>query len=75
MTKRLYCRQPRVIAVWGLPKGGAERWQETLLAETCRNASDVEKVKRAAAADGWHSFRVTEIDLSVAPDFRMVISK
>ena len=65
----------KVITVWGLPKGTTERWQEALLAESCRNAADVEKVKRAASADGWHSFRVAVVDLTVAPDFRKAVRR
>ncbi|MGH8744724.1 MAG: hypothetical protein ACREUY_10650 [Burkholderiales bacterium] len=63
------------IVVWGLPKGSEERWQEVLLAETCRNQADVEKVKRAAAADGWHSFRVAQVDLTAPVDFRTTVRR
>ena len=59
----------KAIVVYGLPEGQTERWQEALLAETCRTAADVEAVKAAAAKDGWHSFRVARIDLSQPPDF------
>lgn len=47
------------ILVYGLADGETERYMETLLAESCRTSADVEKVKAAAAKDGFHSFRVT----------------
>lgn len=56
------------IIVFGLPAGSADRADEVLLAETCRNASDVRRVQDAAAADGWHSFRVWTYH-GGAPDF------
>lgn len=61
------------ILVYGLPKGCAERWQESLLAESCRNADDVARVKAAASKDGWHSFRVTTWN-GDAPDFAATLS-
>ena len=63
-----------VIVVYGLSARDTERWQEALLAETCRTAADVEAVKVAAAKDGWHSFRVARIDLSQPPDFTKVFA-
>ena len=56
------------ILVYGLAAGESERYMETLLAESCRTAADIEKVKAAASADGFHSFRVTTWDGS-APNF------
>lgn len=59
------------ILVYGR-KAGAEDWQEDLLAESCKTAEDVAKVKVAAAKDGYTGFRVTKWDGS-APDFLKAI--
>jgi hypothetical protein len=61
------------ILVYGLAAGETEDYMEALLAESCKNAQDVERVKDAASKDGWHSFRVTTWDGS-APDFAGVIN-
>lgn len=60
------------ILVYGLARGETERYTEELLAESCRTAADVEAVKRAASADGFHSFRVTTWDGS-APNFAATV--
>lgn len=54
--------------LWGLPKGATERHEEELLL-TNATPELIERVKVLAAKDGFHSFRVATIDLSVAPDF------
>lgn len=54
--------------LYGLPKGATERYEEVLLL-TQATEEKIEKVKRLAAKDGFHSFRVADIDLSVPPDF------
>lgn len=56
------------MVMYGLPKGATERWEEELLL-TEANEAKIEKVKVLAAKDGFHSFRVAKIDLSVAPSF------
>ncbi len=62
-------RQARNETVlYGLPKGAKERYEEVLLL-TNGNAAKIERVKILAAHDGFHSFRVAEIDLNVPPDF------
>lgn len=60
--------------LYGLPKDATERYQEVLLL-TNATAGLIEKVKAMAAKDGFHSFRVAEIDLAVAPDFRRILAK
>lgn len=58
------------LALYGLRQGSTERWQEELLLGGLRaTAERIEEVKVMAAKDGWHSFRVAEVDLSVPPDF------
>jgi len=59
----------RETLVYGLPKGETERYMEVLLATKCKTTEDIAKVKAAAAADGFHSFRVTKFDPSKPPDF------
>lgn len=56
------------ILIYGLPQGESRDYMEQLLATNCRNVSDVERVKAAATAEGWHSIRVTTWDGS-APNF------
>ena len=61
------------ILVYGLEKGEARDYMETLLATNCRNNSDVEKVKAAASAEGWHSFRVATYN-GEAPNFAKAVN-
>ena len=56
------------ILIYGLPHGETRDYMEQLLATNCRNASDVDRVKTVATAEGWHSIRVTTWDGS-APNF------
>lgn len=58
--------------LYGLPKGATERYEEVLLL-TNATPELIEKVKILAAKDGFHSFRVAEIDLENPPDFTKVI--
>ena len=54
--------------LYGLPKGATERHEEVLLL-TNATPETIEKVKVLASRDGFHSFRVAVVDLSVPPDF------
>lgn len=63
----------REMVLYGLPKDATERHEEVLLLTRATPAL-IEKVKALATADGFHSFRVTEIDLSTPPDFSKVIN-
>jgi hypothetical protein len=58
--------------LYGLPKGATERYEEVLLL-TNATPEKIERVKVLATRDGFHSFRVAEIDLSVAPDFTKAV--
>jgi hypothetical protein len=60
--------------LYGLPPGSTERYQEVLLL-TNATAEKIERVKVLAARDGFHSFRVAVVDLSVAPDFTKVLHR
>lgn len=57
------------ILVYGLARGETESYMEDLLATNCRDLADVEKVKAAASADGWHSFRVAYFTPGEMPNF------
>jgi hypothetical protein len=48
----------REILIYGLERGETRRYTESLLSTQCKNAEDIERVKTAAAAQGWHSFRI-----------------
>lgn len=57
------------IILWGLPKGKTDRLYEKVLYTKAKTKEDVEKVKIMAAKDGWHGFRVTNLDLDEKPQF------
>jgi len=59
--------------MYGLPKGATARYEEVLLL-TNATPEKIEKVKELAGRDGFHSFRVASIDLSVAPDFSKTLN-
>jgi len=61
------------ILVYGLERGETRDYMESLLATNCRDSGDVEKVKAAASAAGFHSFRVTTYDGS-APNFAKAVN-
>lgn len=59
--------------LWALPKGSNDRMEEKPMTSMPLTMEQVEKVKQAAAKDGWHSFRVQTDDFS-APDFTKAVS-
>lgn len=61
------------LILYGIPKGETERYKEVLL-HTKATAASIARVKRLAAADGFHSFRVAKIDLTVVPDFAKTVN-
>ena len=61
------------ILIYGLEKGESRDYMETLLASNCKNAQDVEKVKSAASAAGFHSFRVATYN-GEAPNFAKAVN-
>ena len=65
--------EQHMILVYGLEKGERRDSMETLLATNCRDAGDVEKVKAAASAEGWHSFRVATYN-GEAPNFAKAVN-
>lgn len=61
----------REILIYGLERNETRDYMETLLAcfpATSKAAENVERVKAAASAAGFHSFRVTSYD-GAAPNF------
>jgi hypothetical protein len=61
-------------AIFGIRAGNAPGGiNEELLSETAETPSQIEAVKKAATADGWHHIRVAIIDMATPPDFRKVI--
>lgn len=49
------------IIIYGLPCGESRDYMEDILANfpaTDKAKANIEKVKAAAAAQGWHSFRI-----------------
>ena len=61
----------REILIYGLKQGETRDYMEDLLAcfaVTDKAASNIEKVKAAASAQGFHSFRIAGYN-GEAPDF------
>ena len=54
----------REYVLWGLPQGENDALHSTILYTQGKTPADVERVKKLAARDGWHSFRVQVLDLS-----------
>lgn len=60
------------ILIYGLKQGETRDYMEDLLAcfpVTDKATSNIEKVKAAASAEGFHSFRVTGFVPGTKPDF------
>lgn len=66
----------REILIYGLAQGVTEDWREDLLACFPANdkaAANIEKVKEAASAAGFHSFRITGYN-GEAPNFAAAVN-
>lgn len=64
------------IIIYGLPCGESRDYMEDILANfpaTDKANANIERVKAAAAAQGWHSFRITYYN-GEAPDFAAAIA-
>lgn len=59
------------ILIYAIPAGQTERYMEDLISSQCKTESDIKKVKQAASADGWHSFRIANFN-GEKPDFTKV---
>lgn len=60
--------------LWAIPKGKTDRLDEVPLTSMPISQANVDRVKKAAGADGWHSFRTTVEDGAV-PDFGRAIKE
>ena len=58
--------------LYGLPRNATERYEEVLLL-TNATPEKIKQVKVLAAKDGFHSFRVANIDLSTPPNFTKAV--
>jgi hypothetical protein len=57
--------------IYGLERGETRDYMESLLSTNCKSAEGIEKVK-AAAAQGWHSFRIAYYN-GEAPNFAKAV--
>ena len=65
------------ILIYGLAQGETRDYMEELLAcfkADANAAANIEKVKAAASAHGFHSFRVTGFNPTAAPNFAAAIN-
>jgi hypothetical protein len=65
--------KPVEYVLYGIPKGETESYMEVILLSDASDSVRVEKVKAIAAKDGFHSFRVAKIDMTVRPDFTKAV--
>lgn len=63
-----YISEDAKYILWALPKGETDRLHERPLTSMSITQAQVDRVKTAASADGWHGFRTT-VDDGSAPDF------
>lgn len=61
--------------LWGQPKGKSDPLYAQVLSTQAKSMQDVEKVKKVASRDGWHSFRVQILDLSEPFDASAAFTK
>ena len=57
------------LILWALPAGETDRLYEKIMSSHCRTVHDCQRIKALAEKDGWHSFRITHLDLTGKPDF------
>jgi hypothetical protein len=65
------------ILIYGLPKGETRDYMEDLLAcfpVTDKAAQNVENVKAAASAAGFHSFRIAGFVPGTTPNFAKAVN-
>jgi hypothetical protein len=59
--------------IYGLERGETRDYMESLLATNCKTPADIEKVKAAATAAGFHSFRIAFYN-GEAPNFAKAVN-
>lgn len=57
-----YLTEAKEYILWGIPKGKSDAIDAQVLYTQGKTPADVERVKKLAARDGWHSFRVQVLD-------------
>jgi hypothetical protein len=65
------------ILIYGLPQGETRDYMEDLLAcfqVTDKAQDNIEKVKAAASAQGFHSFRITGFVPGTKPNFAKAVN-
>ena len=62
------------ILIYAIRKGETERYTEDLISSRAKTRADIEKVKAAAVADGYHSFRIAYYT-GQRPDFTKAINQ
>ncbi len=60
--------------IYGLERGETRDYMETLLATNCKTPQDIDKVKAAASAQGFHSFRVAGFVPGTKPNFAKAVN-
>lgn len=63
------------LVLWGRPAGSTDAIDDKVLYTQGKTLADIERVQSLAAADGWHSFRIQELDLAIAPDFAQTVGR
>lgn len=61
------------LTVWAKPAGQTDALHEQIMSTQCKTLADVERIKKIAGKDGWHSFRVVKLDLNAKPDFARAV--
>ena len=74
-TFRSYIAEAKEYVLWGLPKGESDALHAQILYTQGKTPADVERVKKLAARDGWHSFRVQVLDVGKPWDARAAFAK
>ena len=59
-----YITEAKEYILWGLPKGKKDPLYQEILSTQSKTPAQVEEVKRRAAREGWHSFRVQILDMT-----------
>jgi len=67
--------ETKEYVLWGIPKGQTDALHSTILYTQGKTPAEVEKIKKIAARDGWHSFRVQVLDLSKEWDAAAAFAK
>jgi hypothetical protein len=67
--------KPIEYVLYAIPKGETESYMEQILLSDASDPVRVAKVKKVAAVDGFHSFRLSKIDMTARPDFTKAVRR